>query len=50
MPPVSPGSSRIAFESNRDGNREIYVVKADGSGLTRLTVDPADDMWPAWSP
>jgi Tol biopolymer transport system component len=29
--------------SYRDGNFEIYVMNADGSGVTRLTNNPADD-------
>jgi Tol biopolymer transport system component len=33
-----------------DGNREIYVMNADGSGQRRLTRNPADDASPAWSP
>ncbi len=41
---------RIAFVSERDGNEEIYVMNPDGSGMTRLTNDPANDMTPAWSP
>jgi Tol biopolymer transport system component len=41
---------RIAFDSNRDGNYEIYIMNADGSGLTRLTTDPAGDGSPAVSP
>ncbi|MEX2619010.1 MAG: protein kinase [Egibacteraceae bacterium] len=40
----------IAFDSQRDGNREIYVVRADGSGLRNLTQHPADDRQAAWSP
>jgi Tol biopolymer transport system component len=28
---------RIAFASNRDGNRELYVMDADGRGVRRLT-------------
>lgn len=40
----------IAFESDRDGDDEIYVIKPDGSGLAQLTVDPAADREPAWSP
>lgn len=40
----------IAFISSRDGNPEIYTMKADGSGQTRLTNDPASDKSPAWSP
>jgi tRNA A-37 threonylcarbamoyl transferase component Bud32 len=49
-PAPSPDGRQIAFMSRRDGNWEIYVVKADGAGLTRLTNDPADDGLPAWSP
>jgi TolB protein len=41
----SPDSRRIAFESYRDGNLEIYAIDADGSNLTRLTHNPADDGW-----
>jgi Tol biopolymer transport system component len=36
--------------SRRDGNWDIYSVKVDGSGLTRLTTDDADDGLPIWSP
>jgi Tol biopolymer transport system component len=46
-----PGENgQIAFTSARDGNLEIYVVNGDGSGLTRLTNDPAVDTEPRWSP
>lgn len=41
---------QIAFVSNRDGNREIYVMNSDGSGLTNLTNHPAADSAPVWSP
>jgi len=47
----SPGAQgKIAFVSGRDGNGEIYVMNADGTGVTRLTNDPANDIQPAWSP
>ena len=46
----SPDGSRIAFASNRDGNPEVYVMNADGTGQTRLTNNPAIDDGPAWSP
>lgn len=49
-PVASPDGSRIAFESRRDGNYEIYTVRSDGTGLTRLTTDPADDKNPQWLP
>ena len=41
---------RITFLSDRDGNREIYLVNVDGTGLTNLTNNPALDSYPAWSP
>jgi hypothetical protein len=40
----------LAFQSKRDGNWEIYVQRADGSGLLRLTNHLADDAEPDWSP
>ena len=32
-----------------DGNEEIYVMNADGTGTRRLTNDAAKDAEPAWS-
>ncbi len=40
----------IIFDSSRDGNNEIYLIKADGTELFRLTYHPARDVEPAWSP
>jgi Tol biopolymer transport system component len=40
----------IAFSSDRDGNREIYVMNPDGTGQTNITDHPAHDNEPAWSP
>jgi Tol biopolymer transport system component/peroxiredoxin/DNA-directed RNA polymerase subunit RPC12/RpoP len=42
--------TKIAFVSGRDGNAEIYVMNADGSGQERLTNNFADDKCPSWSP
>jgi hypothetical protein len=50
MPETLNNSGKIAFMSNRDGNSEIYVINQDGSGLVNLTNNPADDVYPAWSP
>lgn len=49
-PAWSPDGSKIAFVSNRDGDGEIYVMAADGSGPVNLTRNPAYDSFPSWSP
>lgn len=49
-PHWSPDGQKIAFVSRRDGNEEIYVMNADGSGQTNLTNNPAWDTSPVWSP
>ena len=49
-PAWSPDGKRIAFYSERDGNADIYVMNADGSGVTQLTRSTAQDGIPAWSP
>src|SRR5918994_3352399 len=48
-PAWSPDGSRLAFVSNRSGDEEIYVARADGTGVTRLTRLPGPDLSPAWS-
>ena len=49
--PAAPKlTGKIAFSSNRDGNREIYVMNPDGGAQTRLTSNSAADGFPAWSP
>src|SRR5262245_48330537 len=46
----SRDGTKIAFVSERDGNPELYVMNADGSGARRLTNHPALDQSPDWSP
>lgn len=38
--------SRVAFQSFRDGNWEIYLARSDATQLVRLTADPASDLRP----
>jgi hypothetical protein len=48
-PTWSPDGQRIAFETNREGNFEIYSVRVDGTDLRNLTRAPqGDDRMPAW--
>ncbi len=49
-PTYSPDGKEVAFGSSRDGSFEIYVMKADGSGVRRLTHTGRMNMRPAWSP
>ncbi|HVE58345.1 MAG TPA: hypothetical protein VNB22_16050 [Pyrinomonadaceae bacterium] len=47
---VLTAQEKIAFETLRDGNFEIYVMNADGSNPVNLTNSAADDIDPAFSP
>jgi TolB protein len=49
-PALAPDGQKIVFMSRRDDNWEIYSINPDGSGLQRLTEDPAEDGLPTWSP
>jgi len=50
MPSWSLGDSQIAFLSNREGNKDIFIMNADGSGVYNLSNHPVDDRHPSWSP
>ena len=47
---LSPDGKWLAYDSDLNGNADIFVVAADGGTARQLTEDPADDMWPDWSP
>lgn len=49
-PVWSPDGEKVLFISKKDGNEEIYVANADGSGIFRLTNNKEDDDSPSWSP
>jgi Tol biopolymer transport system component len=50
-PAWSPDGRRIAFQSNVDGEFQLWVMNADGSGQTRLLSDPGYNHYqPSWSP
>jgi Tol biopolymer transport system component len=37
------------FRAIGDGNFEIYVIGADGTGENRLTFNTARDSYPSWT-
>ena len=49
-PKWSPDGTRISFVSSRGGNFDLYVMNADGTGVTRITDHPANDFDPIWMP
>jgi WD40 repeat protein len=49
-PAWSPDGRQIAFESDLDGDTEIYVMAADGTNVRQLTDNTIHDEGPAWSP
>ena len=49
-PAWSPDGKKIAFDSDRDGNWEIYVMNADGSNPINLTNNNGVDWYSTWSP
>ena len=47
-PSFSPDGALVAFDSDRDGDNEIYVMAADGSAVRRITTSKGADMAPIW--
>jgi len=47
--PAAP-LGRIAFQSDRSGSLDIYVMNADGTQTSRLTTEAGVEVFPAWSP
>ena len=50
MPATLSAQEKIAFESQRDGNHEIYVMNADGTNQLRVTFNSVFDGDAAFSP
>jgi TolB protein len=43
-------ATQIAFVSDKTGNKEVYVMEADGSRRRRVTGNKRINLFPAWSP
>ncbi len=48
--PLPFAGGLLAFTSEREGMRRIYLINPDGSGLRRLTTSDFEEAYPAWSP
>ena len=49
-PAWSPDGTRIVFTGYDGGLSDLFLVGADGTGLTRLTRDRYAELHPVWSP
>ncbi|MEJ0061393.1 MAG: hypothetical protein WDM79_18320 [Terricaulis sp.] len=49
-PSFAPDGSQIAFESDRGGSQQIYVMNADGSRQRRISFGDGRYATPVWSP
>ena len=47
---ISPDGKRIVFPSARDGDLDIYLMNADGTGAAKLTDDASYNYGAEWSP
>ncbi|HEX6573527.1 MAG TPA: protein kinase [Gemmatimonadaceae bacterium] len=47
---VSPDGQTLAYDSNVNGNQDIYTVPLNGGDPQQLTKNEYDDFHPAWSP
>jgi Tol biopolymer transport system component len=48
--PQGNTDGEIVFSSNRDGSYDIFMINLDGTGLSKLSTNPGQDLLPAWSP
>ena len=49
-PSYSPDGSQIAFESDRGGSQQIYIMGANGGGARRISFGDGSYSTPVWSP
>jgi Tol biopolymer transport system component len=49
-PVWSPDGSKIAFQSSRTGNPEVFVINYNGENVEQLTFNEEFDGIPKWSP
>ena len=47
---LSPDGKWLAYDSDLNGNADIFIVPSSGGTPRQLTDDPSDDLLPDWSP
>jgi len=51
---LSPDGRTVVFGDTRAGSLDLWLMRldasGDASGLRRLTEEPGEEAWPAWSP
>jgi TolB protein len=47
---ISPDGQWLVFDSDLQGNQDIYKIRVSGGEQVRLTRDPANDFGAVWSP
>ena len=50
QPAWSPDGGWLVFSRDDGGDAELWKIRADGSDLTQLTSNAAEDWEPSWSP
>jgi tricorn protease len=48
-PVSSPDGRLVAFQSNVEGNADVFVVPVEGGKVTNLTAHPSTDVFPVFS-
>ena len=49
-PRLSPGGARLAITVTDSGNTDVWIYDLRSNTPTRLTFEPAFDMYPVWTP
>ncbi len=49
-PPLGGGGGLLAYQTEDEGTRDVYLTRIGGNPTAPLTFDTANESFPAWSP
>ncbi len=49
-PRLSPSGQRVVIVRSAGGNSDLWIVDRAGGAVTRLTMNPAQEIFPVWTP